>query len=344
MSRLLEDRCEPADRLGRLRLTDVIADRLNAGPGTRVSAEQLEARLAEIAASVADPVAGLFGPASALWEVNRHAYLFLGGGRAALLQVAHPQVAQAIGHHSKTRNDPYGRFQRTFRQVFPMVWGSLDEALGAARAVHAVHRRIQGRFEEDVGPYRRGDRYDANDRGALLWVHATLWESSILLRQTLGEPLDRTTLERYYCETRRFAALFGLEEEELPADWDAFLAYNRRMWDSAELAVGRAGREIAGYLFEPSDPVLAPAARWLRTLTAGLLPEPVRERFAVPFGPAERRTFERSVRWLRAWLPRAPELLRYVPPYFEARRRIEGRAGRDPIGRAVTRVYLGAGP
>ena len=307
-----------------------------------VSAADLETRLARLAAETPDPVAGLFGPESALWSVNRHACTFLGGGRAALLQIAHPQVAQAISHHSRTRDDPYGRFQRTFRQVFPMVWGSLDEALAAARAVHRMHRTIHGRFDEDVGRHRRGDAYDATDRGALLWVHATLWESSIFMHETLLGPLTSAVKDRYYRDTTRFAALFGLEPDELPPDWNAFLDYNRGMWSSTELAVGAVGREIAGYLFAPSDPVLGPPAHWLRTLTAGLLPAPVRERFGLAFGPREQRSFERSIRWLRQWLPRLPPRLRYVPPYFEAQRRIAGGDGPDWIGKAVTRVYLGA--
>ena len=134
---------------------------MNANPAAGpVTTAELESRLAALAAGVTDPIAGLFGPDSALWQINRHAATFLGGGRAALLQVAHPAVAQGISHHSITRDDPYGRFKRTFRQVFPMVWGSLDEALGAARAVHRVHHRIRGRYVEDVGRHRLGDVYD----------------------------------------------------------------------------------------------------------------------------------------------------------------------------------------
>ena len=43
-----------------------------------------------------DAGAGLFGPHSALWRVNREAALFLGSGRALLLQLAHPWVGTAI--------------------------------------------------------------------------------------------------------------------------------------------------------------------------------------------------------------------------------------------------------
>ena len=34
---------------------------------------------------------GLAGPGSVSWRVNREAALLLGGGRALLMQVAHPQ-------------------------------------------------------------------------------------------------------------------------------------------------------------------------------------------------------------------------------------------------------------
>jgi uncharacterized protein (DUF2236 family) len=162
------------------------------------------------------------------------------------------------------------------------------------------------------------------------------------MHETLIGPLAPAVKERYYQETTRFAGLFGLDREDLPESWTAFLDYNQRMWDSSELAVGAVGREIAGYLFAPSDPVLAPAANWLRTLTAGLLPDPVRRRFGLPFDTAERRTLERSTRALRFWLPRLPARLRQVPPYFEAQRRIAGRQATDWIGRVVTRAYLGS--
>ena len=73
----------------------------------------------------------------------------------------------------------------------------------------------------------------------------------------------------------------------------------------------------------------------------GFCRAPVRERFGLTFDAADQRTFERSLRVLRATLPRLPARLRYVPPYFEARRRIAGRGRVDWVGRAVTRVYLG---
>jgi uncharacterized protein (DUF2236 family) len=43
---------------------------------------------------------GLFGPRSLAWRINRETILLLGGGRALLMQVAHPLVAAGVADHS----------------------------------------------------------------------------------------------------------------------------------------------------------------------------------------------------------------------------------------------------
>ena len=63
---------------------------------------------------------------SLTWRIDREALTFLVAGRALLLQLAHPWVAAAIAEHSKTIDDPIGRFHRTFAVVFTMVFGTLD--------------------------------------------------------------------------------------------------------------------------------------------------------------------------------------------------------------------------
>ncbi|MBL0216332.1 MAG: hypothetical protein IPQ07_20915 [Myxococcales bacterium] len=51
--------------------------------------------------------------------------MFLGGGRAALLQLAHPMVAHDRPSLGKTRTSVVGRFQRTFKRVRDGVRASL---------------------------------------------------------------------------------------------------------------------------------------------------------------------------------------------------------------------------
>src|SRR5262249_27282089 len=78
---------------------------------------------------------GVFGPRSISWKVDRESALFLGAGRAALLQLAHPWVAAALDQHSSLRADPLARFHGTFRLIFSMVFGTLEQALAASRHI-----------------------------------------------------------------------------------------------------------------------------------------------------------------------------------------------------------------
>jgi uncharacterized protein (DUF2236 family) len=55
---------------------------------------------------VPDP--GLFGPDSVTWRIHREDALLLGGGRALIMQVAHPLVAAGVGEHSRYREDRGG--------------------------------------------------------------------------------------------------------------------------------------------------------------------------------------------------------------------------------------------
>src|SRR5262245_2277278 len=144
-----------------------------------VTRADLERHIERLRAEVTDPKAGIYGPDSMAWTIDKEAALFRAGGKAALLQLAHPAVAHAVDQHSATRNDPLGRFQRTFDNVFAMVFGDLDSAIRHARRVHAIHSRIVGEIREEVGAYQCGDRYVANDEHALFWVHATLIHSAI---------------------------------------------------------------------------------------------------------------------------------------------------------------------
>ena len=132
----------------------------------RVTRQHLEATLAELRREVSDPRLGLWGPGTISWRINRELMVFLAGGRAALLQLAHPFVAHAVDQHSATRHDPLGRFERTFRHVFAMSFGDLDHAIASARRVHAIHERIFGEVPETVGAITAGTPYRANDHDA----------------------------------------------------------------------------------------------------------------------------------------------------------------------------------
>jgi uncharacterized protein (DUF2236 family) len=281
---------------------------------------------------------GVFGPSSAVWQVDREAAVFIGAGRALLMQLAHPWVASAVAEHSSALTDPVARFHRTFELVFTLVFGSLDQAFAASRRLHQRHAGIAGTMSEALGIYPAGSRYFATECAALMWVHATLVETAAMAYELALPAPTAETRARYYAECRVLGALFGIPAEAQPPDWPAFSRYLEETLASDRLAVGTAARQIGTAVLAGAGRV--PVARWYRDVTASLLPERLRIAYALPFGPREQARAARALRTIRRFYSLIPTRLRYVPPYHEAVARLDGRSP-DLLTRSLNRLWTG---
>ena len=304
-----------------------------------VSAATLEEQLELIRARTVSPLAGVFGPASMTWRMNREAILFLAAGRALLLQLAHPWVAAAVADHSKALTDPIARFHRTFKVVFTMVFGTVDQAFAAARSLHRRHEAITGVLPEAVGPFEAGSSYRANNISALRWVYATLSDSALAAHELILGRLDPADRARLYSESQLFAAMFGIPRHLLPADHTDLTLYVRAMCDSDMLTVSAAARHVATQIFAPSRIWRVP--RTYMALTAGMLPERLREEFGFSYGAPERRRSDRALTIVRRVYPHLPARLRYVGPYHEAQQRLAGNPIPDISTRLANRLWIG---
>jgi uncharacterized protein (DUF2236 family) len=307
-----------------------------------VGREDLERELREIVAHAPGQIEGVFGPASLTWRVHREAAIFLGAGRALLLQLAHPYVAAAIAEHSRTLADPIGRFHRTFSITFTLVFGTLDQALRAARHLHQRHSAIRGVLPKAVGPFAAGAHYRANDVAALRWVYATLIESALMAHDLVLPALAAHERELYYGESRRFAALFGVPASALPPDWTGFATYCEAMHQPDSLAVSDAARAIAAEIFAGGG-LWVRAPGWYRALTAQMLPPHLPEAFGLRDRDVEQRIAARAITRARRLYPALPERLRHVGPYQEAMARLAGRARPDLVTQLVNRLWIGRG-
>ena len=305
-----------------------------------LSADDFENSLATVRAASAGPVEGIFGPDSLTWRVDREAAIFLGAGRALLLQLAHPWVAAAISEHSKTFADPVGRFHRTFNITFTMVFGTLDQALAASRRLHRRHGAVTGTLPQAAGRFEAGSSYSANEVSALRWVHATLVETALLTHDLVLPALNDREREQYWAEAKLYAALFGVRPADLPADWTSFTAYTEAMSRSDSLAVSPAARDIAEQIFSGRATGLR-IPRWYRALTAHLLPERLAQEFGFEFGEREQRSMDRALTWIRRIYPRLPMRLRAVGPYQEALARLQGGRQPDLAVRWLNRLWIG---
>jgi uncharacterized protein (DUF2236 family) len=300
-----------------------------------VSPGNLESLLAPIARAASDPRAGIFGPGSLAWRINRESALFLGAGRAALLQRAHPWVAAAIAQHSTVLHRPIVRFHNTFRIVYTMIYGSLGQALGAARSLHTLHTGIQGRLPSAVGAWPQATHYEANEIAALRWVWATLVDSAVLAFETVL-PLSSAERDRYYAEMQTFAALFGIPSGALPSGWPAFIDYCREMFDSGELGVNAESRSMGQAILTGAGSWIHPP-RWYRALTAAWMPPRLRDAFAIT---PDEQAAARARRWLPRLYRTLPASVRFVGPYHEAQARLHGRPP-GPFTRQSNRFWIG---
>lgn len=292
-----------------------------------------------VAAGVSQPNEGIFGPASISWRINRESALFLGAGRASLLQLAHPWVAAALDQHSNLRSDPLARFHNTFKVVFTAIFGTLQQALAASRSLYELHTRIQGEIPASIGAFPAGSHYQANEAYALRWVFATLVESAVIAYQSVLRPLSAAEKETYYGESKTLAMLFGISPIELPPDWSAFESYNREMWASDTLAVNSLSRDLAHRVLHGRGSWV-PVPRWYRALTAAWMPDRLREAFALDYGEREQSAAAKAMRRLPAVYRRIPTSVRYVGPYHEACARLQHR-GVGPLTRASNRFWMG---
>ncbi len=215
------------------------------------------------------------------------------------MQLAHPAVAAGVEEHSSFQTGRVARLLRTLRGSYAIVFGSDEQARGAAARINAAHRRVAG------------DGYRATDPDLLLWVHATLVDTSLLVHSLFLRPVPLGEGERYYRDSTVVAQALGIPPDALPRDLAAFRRYVQTM--AATLDVTDTARALATDIFRPPAPGAAPLSLAARELTAALLPPPLRAQYRFPWDERRAATFRVAAAVSRALLPHLPPVLRGVP-------------------------------
>ena len=236
-------------------------------------------------------------------RLHGHGVIILGGGRALLMQVAHPLVARGVTEHSGYRADRIARLLGTLRPMYAIAFGTPEEARRAALGVRGAHRRVTG-----AG-------YSADDVELMRWVLATLIDTSLEMHRRFVGPLSEDSCEAdaYYREMCALGEWIGLPSDAMPSDLAAFRVYLDEMVATVE--VTPEARQIARDLFAPlpEAPWLSPAMPLARELTAGLLPRRLRDAYGLSWGPRRARALYALGRVSRLALPRLPARL-VAPP------------------------------
>jgi len=245
---------------------------------------------------------GLFDEHSITRRVNRENILLLGGGRALLMQLAHPKVAAGVDEHSDFRAHPIRRLRRTIRMTMAIVFGDRATALAAARGVNQVHARVQGRD------------YRALDPELLLWVYATLADTALVTYETFVQPLMRGEREEFHEEFKLLGELLGIPRDRFPTTVADFDAYVEQMVSTGPVRVDARARELAAQVMRPRARLLpGPVMLPLNVVTTGLLPPALREQYGLAWGPRQQRAYRIAIAVVPRVIALTPTLLRVWP-------------------------------
>ncbi len=266
-------------------------------------------------------IVGYFGPHTMTWRLYREPIVIIGGVRALLLQIAHPAVAEGVAHFSNFKQDALGRGFRTFSAMAMIYFGDKSQADIVAQHLWRVHSAIGGPMPDGQ------NRYQATDPALLLWVLATLTETTLqVFEQVPLKGLPDDWREQFYEESKVAATLLGIPLEVYPPDLVAFRQYFSEMLHSPLLGSTPSTREVAQAILHHR---LTPT-KMANLLAAGGLPEGLAQRLGIPLSANYPVRFERFLKFVRGFYRLLPRRLRYSPAYYQALLRIaqaEGKPG-----------------
>ena len=147
---------------------------------------------------------GICGPGSVSWKVIGDVSAFLGGLRALLVQSAHPEVVAGVEDHSRYREDPLGRLNRTSFFVTTATFGAMPEVENAIDRVRSAHRGVSGLSS-------RNRPYSASTPDLAAWVHNTLTESFLVAYREYGLGLTADEADRFVVEQTRVGEMLGAD-------------------------------------------------------------------------------------------------------------------------------------
>ncbi|MGE5057834.1 MAG: oxygenase MpaB family protein [Betaproteobacteria bacterium] len=255
---------------------------------------------------------GFFDQKGTIWRVNREMILLAAGGRALLMQIAHPKVAAGVAHHSDFQKDPFARLHRTMAAMWSIVFDPESQARAALEGIEKVHARVRGEVDPDEGSLA-GVSYDANDQQLLLWVHATLIDSAMVGYEQFVARMSKTQKSAYYDDAKKLAGLFGIDEKIIPSTLDDFEAYLHRMIAGDEITIGPTARRLGRDILYARPWILRLAGPLFRLVTTGLLPAKLRKGYGLKWSARREKLLGGFSRMVRFLLPLIPAVIRIAP-------------------------------
>lgn len=268
----------------------------------------------------------LLDESSVAWATAARWWAVLGGQRALLLQVAHPQVAAAVAEHSDWEARSLHRLVSTLSAMLRLSFASASSAHNQAEALARVHGSIVGRTADQLS-------YDATDPDAQAWVLATLIDSLWEVERRFVGRLTEADRDASVGETRLLAQSFNIDLDDFPHDADGFRRWFAGRVQSLE-PDDRSRTSARSILDPPLRWVPGPAKRFGAVLACDLLPPVVRERLELPAArPDEVAKILAWQRRTKRTIPLLPGVATLNPLVPWSLRSMPGRRRQAPLNR-----------
>jgi uncharacterized protein (DUF2236 family) len=237
-------------------------------------------------------------------RVNSERVVLLGWSRAILLQLAHPLVAAGVIQHSSFRGgvlEAAARLQHTVAAMLWLTFGDDQQRAAAVSRIRAIHRTVKGTLPVDTGPFPAGTQYSAEDPALLLWVHATLLDSTAGIYQRVVTPLSSNDLDQLCVESAPLLEQLGGNPAATPRTWRALQAYLAESYEGDTLWLTDDARALGTAVLSPrAAGVPLPLSGLHRLIATGLLPASIRQAYGFHWNAAREARFQRALNLLRA--------------------------------------------
>jgi len=286
-----------------------------------ITDNDFDERMKHIQSLCTNPNHGFFGPDSMMWKISKETLVYYGSACSVLMQNAHEIVGTGLAEHSSTSRSTAEKHERRLEYMHGLIFGDLDTVLDISKRLFGIHKKVTGQLSDNTP-------YQANDTEPLFWVAGTTVYVFVLLYEKYIQGLTSIEKEAFLNDTRKLLYCFGVSDNHMPKDWKEFESFIESGLNSEKLIPNEYAKQTPDMIFKDY-----PLVRYLdvpftniniyEALTAGLLPEDLRNLYGMTYGPKEEKYSERFMTILSKIYPYFPKKYRHMSAYTEAIKRIE---------------------
>jgi uncharacterized protein (DUF2236 family) len=214
------------------------------------------------------------------------------GQRALCVGAIKPLNYVGTSEHTRNKLRPFRRITRTAAMFETVFFGTREEADRVLAAVHQMHQKVVGSLPQDAGShYPAGTPYSAFDPELMLWTVAVIADSAQWFYEHLVGPLGESERNDLWLDYLRFAELFGMSRNDVPATYRDFREWYEQQLLGEDLYLTEEARYM-GYAsaFEIPMPSGQRLPKYIHDLVMlGSLPQRVRDLYGLSYSSAQAR-------------------------------------------------------